>query len=211
MCPRCKMCLVTILAVIFLISGAACNTTIQDLITFNSKITFDNVSPECTAAIGALGERIIFILDANAKIPSGILNSNFYDAGSYDECYQLETGVEDLYGKYCMGHVPLSVPSEYKEVIQRDSLELVLKLGYCLPSACTSEDFNKVYFWANFDEDLCATKAVVQEYDASDILAITIFSIIGGLVVLCTSYDVYLYYADKSKCPNNSVSTKLMI
>lgn len=61
------------------------------------------------------------VLDATAKIPSGILHGNGIQLGSFDQCLgsrarvQLDTGsIVKVYGKYCLARVDLK--SEHKEM-----------------------------------------------------------------------------------------------
>lgn len=74
------------------------------------------------------------MFDASAKIPSGVLNLNGFDLGNFDECYNLEEVVngETLYGKYCIGTIPIPV----------DMMKVWLNW---LIDLC--ESLNLTYFW----------------------------------------------------------------
>lgn len=61
---------------------------------------------------------IIFpVFDASSKIPSGILESNYFDIGNFDECYGYVNTFQNIfYGKYCLGTMKLNVTPKTKEL-----------------------------------------------------------------------------------------------
>lgn len=53
-------------------------------------------------------------MDANAKLPSGILNGNLNQLGDYDQCLSVDASKRDLKGKYCLASVQLTLPRNFK-------------------------------------------------------------------------------------------------
>lgn len=50
------------------------------------------------------------MLDASAKLPSGLLSGNVVTLGSFDQCLYVEsTSSEAVKGKYCFGSVKVKV------------------------------------------------------------------------------------------------------
>ncbi|XP_013138507.1 PREDICTED: uncharacterized protein LOC106103317 [Papilio polytes] len=109
------------------------------------------------------------MLDATAKIPSGILHGNGIQLGSFDQCLgsrarvQLDTGsIVKVYGKYCLARVDLK--SEHKEmeipVHLAQAKNLIksriddpghfvprfstLSWGVCVPAPCSPEDVENI-------------------------------------------------------------------
>lgn len=48
---------------------------------------------------------IITVFDAETKIPSGILEGDFFDLGNFNECLGVNNG--EIIGKYCLGQYSL--------------------------------------------------------------------------------------------------------
>ncbi|XP_014364521.2 uncharacterized protein LOC106715699 [Papilio machaon] len=109
------------------------------------------------------------MLDATAKVPSGILHGNGIQLGSFDQCLgsrarvQLDTGsIVKVHGKYCLARVDLK--SEHHEmeipVHLAQSKNLIksriddpghfvprfstLSWGVCVPAPCSSEDVENI-------------------------------------------------------------------
>ncbi|XP_013161725.1 PREDICTED: nose resistant to fluoxetine protein 6-like isoform X2 [Papilio xuthus] len=109
------------------------------------------------------------MLDATAKVPSGILHGNGIQLGSFDQCLgsrarvQLDTGsIVKVHGKYCLARVDLK--SEHQEmeipVHLAQSKNLIksriddpghfvprfstLSWGVCVPAPCSPEDVENI-------------------------------------------------------------------
>lgn len=64
-----------------------------------------------------LNEKYLFlVIDANAKLPSGILNGNLNQLGDFDECLSVVARNNDFHGKYCLVNVQLSLPKKFKHL-----------------------------------------------------------------------------------------------
>lgn len=51
--------------------------------------------------------------DANAKLPSGLLNGNINQFGDFDQCLNVRGPIDGLVGKYCLAYVQISVSSKW--------------------------------------------------------------------------------------------------
>ncbi|CAH0554822.1 unnamed protein product [Brassicogethes aeneus] len=132
---------------------------------------------------------IDLVIDASGFIPSGMLQSNLYDIGNYDECFNIldEVDNQKLYGKYCLGTITLKY----------NNTQIPVRSGRCLPNFCTREDFSKVFSEVIFTDEFCYTKAEPKHFDDIDMLALEIFGFFAVLVILSTVYDLILYYLEK--------------
>lgn len=45
------------------------------------------------------------VIDAWGKLPSGLLDGNFYDFGTFSECFHIQRNMELYPTKYCTGQV----------------------------------------------------------------------------------------------------------
>jgi len=53
------------------------------------------------------------VIDASAKVPSGVLDGHYKWLGSYDECLKVRHKVQDtsmITGKHCIVIVPIGIP-----------------------------------------------------------------------------------------------------
>lgn len=53
------------------------------------------------------------MLDANAKLPSGILNGNINQLGDFDQCLSVDN---DFSGQFCLANVQLTVPRRFNKL-----------------------------------------------------------------------------------------------
>lgn len=64
------------------------------------------------------------VIDAWGKLPSGILTGNFFDFGSFDECFEVEINRDKsgelIHPQYCLGKV--FSPSGGKQGVTRETL-----------------------------------------------------------------------------------------
>ncbi|XP_053691017.1 nose resistant to fluoxetine protein 6-like [Sabethes cyaneus] len=153
------------------------------------------------------------VFDAWGKFPSGIMEGNFYDLGSYEECRKfahhderLET-ISQIRGRYCLLSIPLKMTLGRRQAANNTiqlnvrglpsaSQQLALMIGTCFPDSCDDELLN-AFLNDTFSMLLNSTgarftcDAHLADIGATEIVAITIFSLIVGLVVFCTIYEVY--------------------
>nr|XP_039271216.1 nose resistant to fluoxetine protein 6-like [Styela clava] len=121
--------------------------------------------------------------DAGGKEESGLLKGNYMWLGTYYQCSGATNG-KDITTKMCtsiFGDKPNSTEG--------------LQLGVCFPDICTVEEIN-VLMQALIDPNMTTTymnsrcpKPIV--FDAVDITAIVIFSLLGVFVLFGTIYEVY--------------------
>lgn len=97
--------------------------------------------------------------DANAKIPSGLLNGNINQLGDFDLCLGANLKEEDIYGQYCLASLQVETPdSPYISALHRlihshfhfksrmeDPGHRVpryssINWAVCVPDGCSSED-----------------------------------------------------------------------
>lgn len=52
--------------------------------------------------------------DANAKIPSGVLNGNVNNFGDFDQCLNAESSADEFSGKYCLAYLQPTVKKSLK-------------------------------------------------------------------------------------------------
>lgn len=105
------------------------------------------------------------MLDASAKLPSGILEGTLTELGNYDECLRITSGKLNIRGNYCTIQIkpPLPVRPRLHTICQRafgttnsnastnkiirhlvqhshEFLYVGLRMGICVPSKCTKTD-----------------------------------------------------------------------
>ncbi|XP_017782126.1 PREDICTED: uncharacterized protein LOC108566646 [Nicrophorus vespilloides] len=132
------------------------------------------------------------MVDSWSKLPSGIIEGNMQDYGSFDECLRIVGKSKNLgliHGKYCLGDVKIK--------------EFPVRFGICVPDKCNSSDLSE--FMMNniedvenstFTKEYCQTKDSAPEYTAGDIIVILFFSVILLIVLFSTLYDLFLDYTD---------------
>ncbi|CAH1378595.1 unnamed protein product [Tenebrio molitor] len=170
----------------------------------------ENISQDCSRQIDlyvtGLENREFWawqMFDANTKFPSGLLAGNFYDLGNFDECLNV-TSTEVL-GKYCLGTIPVDpnglataklglTKGGQVRMLGNDPQFSGLHFAACIPHKCTAEDATRTYLLTTFDEKYCYSKETQPKLDGGAIATITILSVFLLLVILSTSYDLYLYY-----------------
>ncbi|XP_062589908.1 nose resistant to fluoxetine protein 6-like [Saccostrea cucullata] len=143
------------------------------------------------------------MLDAIGKVPSGILDGDFMWPGQFDECNSISQSFTDripynetflVRGKYFVAG--LGNPLGYNATD--------LRMGVCLPDACTATDvkevmelaFLELYQYTNKTIKLSLKYVYHQEtkYKSTPefIAASVICSIIGFLLLLGTLYDMFI-------------------
>lgn len=132
------------------------------------------------------------VFDANGKFPSGIFNYDFFDSGSFSECfrnvkYKLQ---------YCIGQLILETPEQRNaKKMQKNRVDLPFRqrlnlyyagpsisLGICLPSSCDVEQLessvNRIVhrkiqnMTVRIIKDYCQTEQVPSDFKTSDFVAL---------------------------------------
>lgn len=170
-----------------------------------------NSSSECQRQLRTIvtalknGETWAFkMFDSWGKIPSGILWGHLVELGSFDECLQIEHIIDNqqnnaVFGQYCMTTLPLG--HLLKEIFPQLSEVQTLKVGICIPRACEAVEANEIMsqtftrllnvsISSNLiTQDKC-TRSNKLILDTIDWIAISIFCLIGLLILCSTIYDV---------------------
>ncbi|ELT93751.1 hypothetical protein CAPTEDRAFT_212250 [Capitella teleta] len=143
------------------------------------------------------------MLDAQAKIPSGVLNGNFLWLGNYEQCLSVRAlGVknESLFrGKYCSAQIfPLALQGQF------------FALGLCLPDICNKDDL-KVLVLAALEElkqqapvTTNCQPVEAPSPDAAAICVICLLSLVAFVVLAASLYDI-LIYQPVLLCPPDEV------
>lgn len=90
------------------------------------------------------------MLDASAKIQSGILEGHVFDMGSFDECLAVQNDEHTILGKYCLIQTILSNYEIKPEMGGRPKLgavnpsQLSFVRGVCFPHTCTNQQFDSL-------------------------------------------------------------------
>ncbi|KAG5680166.1 hypothetical protein PVAND_009691 [Polypedilum vanderplanki] len=146
--------------------------------------------------------------DAWGRFPSGVFSGNHFDFGSFDQCINFHHSsnvVNNIYGQYCLIFFPYELRTndiEPRFAPQPFRKEINIAVGTCIPHTCTSEEIKLIAnstlastmnttIADSFQPDLfCNTKREGIEFNALQISAIVIFSIVVLLVVLSTICEV---------------------
>nr|XP_008192686.2 PREDICTED: nose resistant to fluoxetine protein 6-like [Tribolium castaneum]XP_015835054.1 PREDICTED: nose resistant to fluoxetine protein 6-like [Tribolium castaneum] len=162
------------------------------------------------------------MVDATAKIPSGILSLNINALGDFDQCIKIRAGT--MLGKYCLGRLVVQNNTILDKLVADGPVAnfftgngVVTKIplwALCLPNGCTSDDANVIgnaFFSTivkvegvavNFTETSCQTiNEVYPELSTNAIVTIIILAILVCIVFVTTFYDLYCTFWSKSFCP----------
>ncbi|XP_050499016.1 nose resistant to fluoxetine protein 6-like isoform X1 [Diabrotica virgifera virgifera] len=172
--------------------------------------------------------------DATAKSAAGVLRGNVYQMGHFDQCL---TAKAPFPTQYCLATITASIPKPkgrrdplslnfdpYKTVFQRlykyddqsQQSRNVIKVGWCVPSSCSTRDLEEnlneyllnvdnkfqhqnVTYNAKFMEVLCHTKAESQYFDVADICFCFLVILLCTMVVAATIYDYSKLSQSKDK------------
>ncbi|XP_044255135.1 nose resistant to fluoxetine protein 6-like [Tribolium madens] len=166
------------------------------------------------------------MVDATAKIPSGILSLNINALGDFDQCIKIKTNTSAgfLLGKYCLGLFVLKNDTKLKTLVT-DGPEanfftgngVVTKMplwALCLPNGCTSDDANVVGnaflsmilkdkgVAVNFSETSCQTiHEAFPQLTTKAIITIIVLAILICIILVATVYDLYCTFWSKRVCP----------
>lgn len=136
------------------------------------------------------------VADAWGKFPPGILNYNFFDPGSFSECFRIERNEAKYKTQYCIGQLIHETPEQRKQnkkpkiVAEKPFSQRLgfynigpsLSLGICLPSACAIDQLesslNEVVHRQMHNmsvrilKDYCQTKEIPSEFKTVDIFTL---------------------------------------
>ncbi|CAH4036539.1 nose resistant to fluoxetine protein 6 [Pieris brassicae] len=152
------------------------------------------------------------MLDATAKLPSGILSGNGNQYGDFDECLSIDSAVR---GKYCLaslqvnlediGHRNLDylvhsghyIRSNITDMGHRVPRYSSLLWGVCIPSSCSSFDLEEelshklshLGVTAKVQNTMCTVKHFKRPYSFGKSLAIAFFLGVLLLLTLGTIFD----------------------
>ncbi|XP_060083819.1 nose resistant to fluoxetine protein 6-like [Ylistrum balloti] len=137
------------------------------------------------------------MLDADTKVPSGILQGHYLWFGNYDECKAVESPIQPnghkFTGQYC-----LTTTLQYISAFGSRPL----LFGTCVPSSCSENDV-KALVQSLIDNGSGAPKPTMAmcdkkpTYSTGAIIALVVCGILGMLVCAGTLTDVYLRYTDE--------------
>ncbi|XP_013776461.1 O-acyltransferase like protein-like [Limulus polyphemus] len=171
------------------------------------------------------GEWAFQMFDAAGKLTSGFLKGSFQWLGSYKECIDVSApqgvinGTDVTFGgfsgQYCQS-------SWFLKIFGKANIPL--NIGICVPSSCRSDKIQKEIksLWKKIGsipilngvtKNLSPSRVVCKSdsipWKTGDIVVLVLFSIIGALLVMGTTYDVFQrFYFDKREnkvCTNNQL------
>ncbi|KAH8317985.1 hypothetical protein KR074_012245 [Drosophila pseudoananassae] len=152
-------------------------------------------------AAGAQTLPALRVLDAWGKFPQGLLYGHFSDLGNYESCLSHSYQSVGSAPKYCLSHIQFK--SLLLEAAGSDAL--TLNIGTCVPSSCSAAQLNRwlhSHLQSMFGESSSPAEVnavLVQEQSCSvaqaaplsglDWFAVSIFAILGTIVLLATLLD----------------------
>lgn len=140
--------------------------------------------------------RVFSVADAWGKFPSGLLNSNFFESGSFSECLHIERNGANYETQYCIGQLIYETPEQRKaKQMQKNVNNLKFRqrlglyntgpsisLGICLPSACAIDQLesslNRIIhremrnMTVRILKDYCQTEEFPSEFNTKDYVAL---------------------------------------
>nr|XP_008192486.2 PREDICTED: nose resistant to fluoxetine protein 6-like isoform X3 [Tribolium castaneum] len=195
------------------------------------------VSPKCHLQYRQLFKNFSFdpnsaalqMIDATAKVPSGILYLNLEVLGDFEECINIRTQTAKagvILGKYCLGRIIIKNDTEAMSLLEAGpegrfftSKMIVVKVptwALCLPNKCTADDagiignalintdtlIEDTGIAVEFMEPLCQTvNEAYPDLTTKAIITITVLVLLFGIVFLSTIYDLYCIFYGKKSCP----------
>ncbi|KAL7286334.1 hypothetical protein TKK_0019292 [Trichogramma kaykai] len=137
----------------------------------------------------------IRMLDASSKDMSGLLKGNVMDIGMYDECVEVDSGVDvnglRIQGRHCMYFV---------EPIQMGDVRFPLepRMSICVPATCGADDVVAILNGTiSASDDLrnlgvminsasCSGMSTVKKSDTELIAVLVLGAVYVGFLLLCT-------------------------
>ncbi|XP_064616859.1 LOW QUALITY PROTEIN: nose resistant to fluoxetine protein 6-like [Liolophura sinensis] len=148
------------------------------------------------------------MVDAQGKLPSGVLEGDLRWPGSYEQCLNITAytnvsgqGEEELFrGKYCVATIHKgnqSLPAQQTLTPTTPALSL----GLCLPDSCSESDVTHLVYLELFPVDIFLNRTDINTEvacpeplsmgkDGRAIVAIIICSLLAALILIGTLYDI---------------------
>ncbi|XP_061164514.1 nose resistant to fluoxetine protein 6-like [Saccostrea echinata] len=160
------------------------------------------------------------MLDASAKIPTGVMNLDLNWYGSYDECYSDSTVVGSMgflpskqspvKGQYCTVSLNLPLPPNVKMFLAALQNPGAIRAGMCFPKSCSTDDLlravNTFLYAIPLGESrvtaypiTCPTPAEDDTLETSAIVVVVILAIFLILILEGTLYDVIMVIKSRRK------------
>ncbi|XP_061163959.1 nose resistant to fluoxetine protein 6-like [Saccostrea echinata] len=160
------------------------------------------------------------MLDASAKIPTGVMNLDLNWYGSYDECYSDSTVVGSMgflpskqspvKGHYCTVSLNLPLPPDVKMFLAALQNPGAIRAGMCFPKSCSTDDLfravNTFLYAIPLGESrvtaypiTCPTPAEDDTLETSAIVVVVILVIFLLLILVGTLYDVIMMIKSRRK------------
>ncbi|XP_049513944.1 uncharacterized protein LOC125941066 [Dermacentor silvarum] len=145
------------------------------------------------------------LLDSLGSLPSGILRGSLTDEGSYEGCFSANvTGKNGHFvaRKFCdvvvyhreeIPHFPEVLHNQQREATMFAFMQSLVKIGVCIPSSCTGEDFAVIVNNALSQWNLASVVAICDDNERPEktpVLIILVLGIFGATVALATLLDV---------------------
>ncbi|XP_055915468.1 uncharacterized protein LOC129948480 [Eupeodes corollae] len=145
-------------------------------------------------------------LDAWGKYPSGFLYSNNYDLGNYDQCVRISVPLTESVGvangKYCFAKIPLVLETQSR--LTYDKTVRDINIGICVPETCSPEFLTSLFQKSDINADLKealkdmtigrCSNGKTPPLTTINIVAISIFGVVTGLMIISSLYDFYVSY-----------------
>ncbi|KAJ8922593.1 hypothetical protein NQ315_007623 [Exocentrus adspersus] len=201
-------------------------TSLEDIMDFlnKSKYIFEEIvaaDDECSRQLVILftslenfEEWALKMLDATAKIQSGILVGNMMHVGNFDECLSIDTAINNsqINGQYCTAYITHGLQDKLNLRDKQSVTSLKLSLGLCIPAACNTTSLETIArlveqslespYHLNFVEEYCKSTVKTRRFSFRSIAAMFFFTAMGVVVALSTLYDVYFFQKHQSQGPN---------
>ncbi|XP_048777957.2 nose resistant to fluoxetine protein 6-like isoform X2 [Ostrea edulis] len=197
------------------------------MLYLNGIVQYTNASANCRSDVVRVISGLqstqpwaLKMLDASAKIPTGVMNLDLNWYGSYDECYSDVTTLEafgilpttqpPVNGQYCTVSLNLPLPPAVKGFLSAMQNPGAIKAGMCFPKSCSSDDLVKVVnaFLSNIPLGNstvtaypinCPTPVEDDQLETSDKIVVIILIVFLILIVTGTLYDVIIVVWPKIK------------
>lgn len=115
------------------------------------------------------------VVDAWGKFPSGILEGNLFELGSFQECFHIERDDEPYDTKYCLAELKLKSTPQSR---------LSLRFGMCTPAICSMHFLQSMInnnksidrlTSLKFDENTCQLEENVSELKVLDWITMYVY------------------------------------
>ncbi|XP_033763843.1 O-acyltransferase like protein-like [Pecten maximus] len=189
----------------------------RTMLPYNSSIEQDKISEVCyddtmdfiDAVIGQK-EWALQLLDAQGKVPSGLLDGNWNFLGAMDQCLDIKPDMKsnEVIGntrrpagtRFCRVVIPFIQNLTEEEIYSR------VTWGVCVPDTCTGSDVYgilKLDAFGNYTEALGYVECITESDLAQDLPAIITLIVIGFIVLLMISGSLYVAMETRGFISNN--------